>query len=132
MKASIALYIVSALLFGIESGKAEQMTITAECVTDPTEADGIRHACDSNPSIGKAPPGFVFNQNQMSVSVSSNATGEHYCRSGWTNFVEVLPGSGITQPTTFALSAHALGPSGHWAGPGWVKCTALLGLAKYK
>jgi hypothetical protein len=50
---------------------AQQMTITAECTTDATVGDGVRHDCNSDPSTGKAPSGFVFSQNQLLITVSS-------------------------------------------------------------
>lgn len=132
MKNKVALTLAVCLSFGSSLANAQQMTITAECTTDETGGDGVRHDCNSEPSTGTAPDGFVFNQNQAVVSKTSGTGDEHSCNFGWSDFTEVLPGTGITQPKTFTLSAHARSPSGHWAGRGWAKCTAILGLAEYQ
>jgi hypothetical protein len=107
-------------------------TLSAECTTDATGGDGVRHDCDSQPSTLTAPAGFVFIQNGLTGGETSGNGDEHECRNGWSNFVEVLPGSGITQPRTFSLRAHARSPSGHWSGRGWSVCTYTLTLTQYQ
>lgn len=123
---------VTALILANSPATAQMMNITAECTTDETGGSGVRHDCDSAPSTGSAPDGYVFSQNQALVTKSSGNGDESDCNFGWSDFVEVVPGSGLTQPRTFTLSAHARSPSGHWAGRGWANCSATLRLAKYK
>lgn len=114
------------------AASAQQMTITAECTTEDTGGDGVRHDCQSSPSVGTAPEGFVFNQNEILLSKTSGNGDEHRCDFGWGDFKEVIPDTGITQPSTFTLSAFARSPSGHWAGRGWANCTATISLVKFK
>jgi hypothetical protein len=127
-----ALVFGSALLGSSASGAPTPQTLSAECTTDATGGDGVRHSCDSASSILTAPAGFVFIQNGLQGGETSGTGDEHECRVAWSNFVEVIPGTGITQPRTFTLQAHAKSPSGYFKGRGWATCTYQLSLAGYQ
>jgi len=114
----------------LAAGTSQQ--VTCECTTDATGGDGVRHACDSTPSIINAPPNHVFNQNNVRGGETSGNGDEHGCPLAFSKFVEVIPNTGLTQPTTATTTCHARGPSGHWAGRGWVSCTYVIDLVKYK
>lgn len=106
-------------------------TITAECTTKETGADGARHGCDSQVSRLTAPDGFVYAVNTAAGGETSGAGSEHSCSLGWADWVEIIPGSEIKQPRTVTLSSHARGPKGHLSGRGWAKCSYTIKLSKY-
>ncbi|MET1116163.1 MAG: hypothetical protein ABWY08_14595 [Comamonas sp.] len=110
---------------------SEIKTISAECTTEPTGISGERYNCDSDVSVLRAPEGFVFAVDTASASETSGAGSEHSCNLGWDDWVEVIPGTQITQPRKMTLSAHARGPSGHLAGRGWAKCKYTVMLSRY-
>ncbi|MBK1611866.1 hypothetical protein CKO44_00075 [Rubrivivax gelatinosus] len=106
--------------------------VTAQCTTDATGGDGVRHDCDSAPTVITAPEGFVFIKDGpkgLAGGKTSENGSEHECRYDWSDFVEVVPGYGITQPRTFTLQAHARSPHGHFSGRGWVVCEYHLTLS---
>lgn len=128
-----SLILIAATVVSVHANAAPTpQKISAECTTDSTGGNGVRHDCDSTPSVVTAPDGFVFIQNGLSGGKTSGAGDEHDCRFSWSNYVEVIPGTGITQPRTFTLQAHARSPSGHWAGRGWVNCEFQLAVTSYK
>jgi len=109
----------------------ELQTITAECTTEATGINGVRHNCDSDVSTLRAPDGFVFAVNTASAAETSGAGSEHSCNLGWEDWVEVIPGTQITQPRKMTLYAHARGPGGHLSGRGWAKCRYTVLLSRY-
>lgn len=96
------------------------MTLTAQCTTDATGGDGVRHGCDSENQTLQAPDGFVLSQNSLSGGLISGNGSEQECHVGWAEMAEILPG--ITQPRRLTLRAHARSPKGHFAGRGWATC----------
>ncbi len=127
-----AIFIATVALALPASADQQTQTLSTQCTTDPTGGDGVRHDCNSDPTTITAPDGYVFSQNSVKGGETSGAGDEHSCNLSWSNFVEVIPGSGITQPRTATTSCHARGPSGHWAGRGWCGCTYTITLTKYK
>lgn len=122
-----------AALLGANSEAAQTpQTVTSECTTDATGLDGVRHDCDSQPTIVTAPAGYVFIQNAVSGGETSGNGDEHACRTSWSEYVEVVQGTGITQPRTFSLQSHARSPSGHASGRGWSVCSYALLITQYK
>lgn len=111
---------------------AQQQTISAECTTKKTGLDGIRHSCDTQSDTIRAPADHVFNQNSLQGGETSGAGSTHYCEPVFGDFVEVIPETGIVQPTSLTLSAHARGPKRHLGGRGWVKCSYTVHLVKYR
>jgi hypothetical protein len=110
---------------------AQEQVITAECTTRPTGGDGVRHGCSSKRSEIRAPEGHVFVQNSLQGGLTSGAGSQRDCRFAWDNYIEVIPGTGITQPATLYLSAHARGPKGHFAGRGWAHCRYTVKITRY-
>lgn len=122
---------------GAHADQAVQ-TITAGCTTDATGWNGVRHACDSAPSVVRAPAGFVFVKDGAmgpkgppGGKESANGS-EHSCNFAWSDYVEVIAGTGIMQPQTFTLNAHARSPHGHASGRGWVKCRYDVTMTRYQ
>ena len=114
----------------LAAGTAQQ--VSANCTTDATGGDGVRHDCDSPASIINAPPNFVFNEHSVAGGETSGNGDEHSCALKFSSYAEVVPGTGIVQPMTASLTAHARSPSGHWSGRGWESCTYTIALVKYK
>ena len=110
-------------------------SVAAQCTTDSTGLNGVRHDCDSAPTVITAPAGFVFIKDGpkgLSGGKTSGNGSEHECRYEWSDLVEVVPGTGITQPRTFSLRAHARSPHGHSSGRGWVACQYQLTLTAFQ
>jgi hypothetical protein len=112
------------------AANAESISTSAECATTATGNNGLSQSCNSAPSIIRAPNGYVFNQQTSLVTQSGAAGGVHHCRFGWSDTVEVVPGTGLTAPRAFSLTAHAESPTGHGSPVGWANCTAMLALAR--
>ncbi len=110
----------------------QSQTIAAQCTTDPTGGDGVRHSCESQRTVLNAPDGLVFIQARVEGGEVSGNGSEHGCRFNWDNFVEIIPGSGIVQPRSVWIQAYARGPSGHWAGRGWAGCNYNVYMTRYR
>lgn len=110
---------------------SEILTLTAECTTEGTGANGEQYACDSAPATISALRGFVFSIDTVSVEETSGGGAEHSCHIGWQDWVQVNPVSPTTQPRTMTLRAHAKSPQGLLAGRGWAKCKATALLSRY-
>jgi len=120
------------IVFGASVHAQTPQTIAADCTTDATAGNGVRHGCESNVSKLTAPDGFVFAEKTLTGGETSGAGSEHSCNLSWGDYMEVIPGTGIQQPRTVTLQAKARGPKGHFAGRGWAKCSYTVNLAKYK
>lgn len=109
-------------------------TVAAECTTRPTGGDARRHSCNSAASVINAPDNFVFIKDGpkgLSGGEFSGRGSEHWCIYEWSNYVEIIPDSGIVAPRTFSLRAHARGPRDRFAGRGWSKCKYELSFTSY-
>ncbi len=94
----------------------------AECTTEATGGDGVRHSCRSEWSTHTVPSGYVYIENKLEKGTTSDAGSENYCEHEFSDLVEVVSGTGITQPRTLKVRAVARSPKGHFTGRGWSKC----------
>ena len=117
---------------GLEAFAQSTQEIAAECTTDATGGDGVRHGCDSEVTRINAPAGHVFAEKTLQGGETSGNGSEHECRQGWDEYVEVIPGTKIMQPRVITLQAHARSPKGHFAGRGWAKCKYTVEISKYQ
>ncbi len=106
--------------------------VTSECTTKATGGDGVRHGCVAKPSSVNAPADYVFAEKSLIGGKKSGAGSQHECIYSWDNYVEVIPDTGIKQPTKFTLYSKARSPKGHFKGRGWVECEYKFQLVKYK
>ena len=130
-------YVISVLcilnLFSsLSFADATPQTITSECTTKETGADGVRHNCHANPTVLTAPNGYVFAEKSAKGGYSSKAGSENECKLSFSEYVEILPGSEIQQPRKVSLKAYALSPKGRLKGRGWSKCSYEIKLSKYQ
>lgn len=95
--------------------------VVVECVTDATGGSGRRHGCDTAWSVVRAPQGYFIKTSSHTLRAEGNGS-EHDCFFNFGDPVEILPGLGVTQPTSFSARAHARSPKGHFSGRGWSKC----------
>lgn len=115
------------------AARADQvpMQLAIECTTPPTQGNGVRHDCKTEETRQMAPDGYVIVQN--SIKMDNTGRGSyHDCNSRFEEFVEIIPGSGITQPRTFVIWAKAMGPTGHFSGTGDVSCKVSGFYTKYR
>jgi hypothetical protein len=112
---------------------AQVQEITAECTTRGTEISGKRNSCYSDP-ITKitAPKDHVFAERTLQGGLVRQAGSERRCIVGWDNYIEIIPGTGITQPTTITLQAHARSPRGYDGRRGWAACKYSVRMSKYQ
>jgi hypothetical protein len=97
--------------------------LTAECTTEPTGYDGVRHDCASEPTCFTAPANFAINQQEVSVIETSGAGNKHDCSIiGWGDYVEIVDGTGLKMPRTLCGQASAGSPDGALSGRGWAAC----------
>jgi hypothetical protein len=112
---------------------AAPQTLSGECATDPTSFDGARDTCKSDVSTLRAPVDHVFVMNSA-MSRRTSAAGESpECHLEWAEHIEIIPGTGITQPQAVAVWATARSP----AGPGqvkrgWSRCEYTIQLTKWR
>jgi hypothetical protein len=123
---------LTALLLLSQAVAAQVQTISAQCTTDATGADGKRHACDSEVQKFTAPENHVFAVNTLKGGLTKSNGSEKSCSVGWDDLVEVIEGTDIKQPRTISLRAHARSPNGHASGRGWATCVYSAKLTKYK
>ena len=52
----------------------------------------------------------------------------------WGEYVEIIPGTGITLPTSFTVIVHARSDGGVWNSGvrGWIECSYDVQLVKFK
>lgn len=111
------------------------ISLSAECTTDGTNWDGSRNDCKSaKPSCYDAPAGFVIVEKSVSPTCTSCNGSQNACDITFSNQVEVVSGTGITQPRQVCLTASATSPGGmgNANARGWSKCTASGKLTSYK
>ena len=126
--------LVAVLLAPAQAALAQVQALTAECTTRQTGGDGARHRCTSDPQTIVAPEDHVLIENSLKIErLSRNGTGG-YCSDHieWGNYVEIIPGSGITQPTSLTVHVSARSPRGYWTGRGWIRCRFTVKMGKFR
>ncbi len=104
--------------------------IKTECTTKSTGGDGVRHDCFSNWTVLTAPAGYVINEKQSQVRLTSGNGSVKVCEQEFSAYVEVIPGTGIQQPTAVMFRSKALSPKPYWGGRGWAHCEAIVPMTK--
>lgn len=134
---AVAVFFVFAFCSSINVS-AEQVktdfSLAAECTTDGTNWDGSRNDCRSaQPSCYNAPPGFVVVEKSASPACTSCNGSENSCDLSFFDPVEVIEGTGITQPRKICMGAYARSPGGmnNANARGWSKCVATGKITSY-
>lgn len=96
--------------------------LTTQCTTKATGIDGVRHWCDAAPDLLRAPTGHVLVERSLRGGEVRGNGSVSDCFADFADFVEVIPDTGIMQPTTLKIYGHARGPGGYSSGRGWVEC----------
>lgn len=105
-------------------------TVIASCQTEKSDWDGRQDTCRAPWQVLEAPAGSVIVEHQLGVNKSGNGTYE--CSSGFSEPVEIIPGSGIKMATKFHYSAWAWSHEGSFGGAGHVNCTYTVLFAVYQ
>lgn len=124
--------VTSSLVYAADGPEVVEYDYRAECTTKATGGDGARSGCDSAWSTHKVPSGYAYVEDKLEKGFTSKNGSEKRCDHAWTDEVEIVKGTGITQPTTLKVRAHARSPRGHFAGRGWAKCYFKGVYVKYK
>ncbi len=107
---------------GASAAKATPFSLNSECTTDGTNYKGERKSCDTAHSTFTVPDGYVINEKLLKWSIYNAAGSERDCHYELSNYVEVIPDSGLVQPRTLTYWSHARSPRGHDSGRGWIGC----------
>lgn len=100
--------------------KAAKFQLTAECETNPTGWDGVRHHCYSGWDKFTAIEGSVINRDSVTIT-SDEAGSDNRYDLEYDDWVELYPNSGLVAPRTIRLRSYARGPKGSFSGRGWSK-----------
>lgn len=113
-------------LSNASGNETRPISLTAECTTKGTDWDGSRNACHSKAQCQKVPSGYVVVKDSITRKCrscnGSESSLERSCRYSFGDPVEVVPNTGIYQPTKVCVSAHARSPRHHHGARGWAKC----------
>ena len=115
-----------------DKGVSTNFTLVSQCTTEATGGNGARHSCSGEPSSATAEDGYVIAEKAVVWAEASGAGSEHDCHVAFADYVEVIPGTGITQPRSVSIWATATGPSGYFTGRGWETCKLSGFTSKYK
>ena len=125
----------AAILLGVMADSspshAQQQEITASCSTRQTVGSRDRLACTTAPTVVRAPAEHVFVEKSAKGGRTRGYGSAQDCRLSWSDPVEVLPGTGIAQPTAAILVAHARAAGGRFSVRGWVECKYTFNVVKY-
>ncbi|MCA0943270.1 hypothetical protein LCM28_25585 [Salipiger pacificus] len=105
-------------------------SIKVECTTKSTGINGVRNDCYSDWTYLKAPAGYVINEKASTVRLTSGNGSTAICEKKFDGYVEIIPGTGIKQPTSVQIRSHAVSPKGHASGRGWAHCEANVTMTK--
>lgn len=106
--------------------------IASEVSTGSTGADGTRKSKDSDWTTFTVPDGFVINKEKTSVAIISERGSEHTYAVEYEDYVEIIPGTNIKQPTTIKAKTHARSDHGPGAGGGAMKIKVTFYYVKYR
>jgi len=115
-----------------KTGVSTHFKLISACQTDATGGDGVRHSCEGDRAFAIAEDGYVIAEKGVSWAEMSGRGSDHQCHIVFSDYVEVIPGTGITQPRKVELWATATGPSGYFKGRGWQNCHLVGYSSKYK
>lgn len=116
------------------SALAEELkvTIASEVSTGTTKLNGERVSKTSDWTSFTVPTNYVINKDKTAVHIISERGSEHRYEIEYDDFVEIIPGTGIKQPTTIRAMTHARSSKGHGAGGGGMKITVDVYYVKYR
>jgi len=122
------------LLAGTVSADEKTVTgsLASEVTTKGTNLNGTRESADSEWSKVTVPEGFVIVEKKTKVHELSAAGSEHDCEVKYEDYVEVIAGTGITQPRTILVKTHARSPKNEHGARGWMKVKVEYEAVRYK
>jgi hypothetical protein len=100
------------------------------CTTEGTSSDGSGKHC-ADQGCMSAPDGYVIIRDAYKVSDNSNNGGWYGIN--FSDLVEVIKGTGITQPTKVCINVGANSEAGmtHIGQRGWMDVTGLGSISRY-
>lgn len=128
------LFVFISILFSPPTHAAEVKTnvVKSECTSKGTKPTGERELCYSEWSEWSVPDGYFILKDQLNIVCTNCSGSENRCEHEFHDFVEVIPGTGLEQPTRFKYRAYARSPSGQINSRGWSKCSYTVTYSKYK
>jgi hypothetical protein len=89
-------------------------------VTGATNWEGKRVSNRTTSGPHRCPGGHAFNKDTLKAHLKSQGGSEHGYEVEWSDYVEIVPGSGFMAPTSLTVTAHARSGKGHYGGKGWI------------
>lgn len=113
------------------------VTIASEVTTKGTDFDGERYSKTSDWTKFTVPTGFVFNKDTLVKSYTSKNGSSNRIDHKWSDYVEIVEGTGIKMPRTLQIRTHARSPKSDYPGHnhnarGWSKAKVTAKYVKYK
>ena len=102
-------------------GDRKTGVISSEVTTGTTSGSGARVNKDSDWAEFTVPDNYGIIENETVVEIISARGSEHSYKLEYANEVEIVPRTGIKQPTTIRVQTHARSSRGHFAGSGSMK-----------
>jgi hypothetical protein len=131
--AFVAALIGSATFFPVVAVAEElKNTIASEVSTGTSGSDGARVSKTSDWTVYTVPANYVINKDKTSVNIISERGSEHTYKVDYADFVEIIAGTGIKQPTTIKVQTHARSSKGPKGGGGGMKISVDVYYVKYK
>ncbi|MFT3721615.1 hypothetical protein [Pseudorhodoferax sp.] len=125
--------LAGAALFSVAASAEElKNQIASEVKTGTTRPDGRRRSKDSDWTVWKVPESYVINKDKTTVQVVSAYGSEHSYQIEYGDDVEIIPDTGIKQPTTIRVKTHARSAKGPYGGAGSMKILVDVYYVKYK
>lgn len=131
----VVLAAVSATIAAVGRATAAEscvQKIRTEVVTKGTGYDGTRESETTDWTEFTAPSGYVIVEKEVKIEYSSKAGSENRVDVEYDNWVEVVPGTGIKQPTKIRVRSHARSPKHKRGARGWTKATVIVRMVKYQ
>ncbi|GEM_PF-6145220 len=114
---------ISSTVGFVEANESQKFSYSISCKTRSTKWDGKRYGCYSDWSTHKVPSNFVFDDKSLKWRYTSKRGSTNRCEYKWSDYVELVPGTGLRVPRTLQIRAHARSPKGKFGvGSGWSNC----------
>lgn len=107
-----------------------------ECTTKGTNVDQSRESCRSDWSIVTLPSDFVFEEKTFRDGIYSANGSDNDVLKEFTDYVEIIAGTGLLFPRTIKVACRARSPESRWGenigSRGWTKAHPTIEYFTYK
>ena len=127
---------VTLILMGFASvapaAEEKKGEVASEATCGATPPSGERNSKTSDWTKFSVPEGFIINKEKTKVDIESERGSEHTYIVAYEDYVEIIDGTGIKQPTTIKVQTHSRSEKGAGGGGGNMKVKVTFFYVKYK